>query len=729
MRGWLFDVYPDYDKNRMVCWLKTESGVDKIVDADYFPNFYVHGEKRRLKEIEDWLGSVPVRDVSFERRKLRLGSQELFDVLSVTPATYSDLRYLAGEIDSRGRYRDFTLYNVDIRLSQRYTMEKGVFPMAFLEIVRDFILLDEQWAIHYDIPRLSQVEMGVRVRGRSKIKRFSDSIHSIKLGDRIVRGRDEREMLLELAQRMGMVDPDVVLTRNGDSFLFPYLYGRAAENDVLEEFQLGREASLVSPRREGKSYFSYGRILYRPPKYTLRGRIHIDTGGSFLHMESGLYGLIDLARISNIPPQEIAKLSPGTAVSAMQVNQAMRDGHPVMWKKNLPEEFKTAKELLVCDKGGFIFEPKVGLHENVLEIDFTSLYPSIMVRFNISPETVLCECCPDSNHRVPEIGYHVCEKKIGLIPRVLSPVIRRRMVFKRLAKEKREERAKEKSDILKWLLVCSFGYTGYRNARYGKIECHESITAYGREILLKSAEIADQHGFEVLHGIVDSLWLKGEGDEQKLIEHVSGHIGIPVEREGVYKWIVFLPCKTFDVGAMNRYYGMFEDGKMKIRGIEARRHDTCELVKRAQMEMLDVFAKAESVKEFKENVPEALEVLRKWVKRVRKEDIDLEDLILTLRISKSLKEYSVFNNQVAALTQLKEEDVKVHPGEVIRFVLLDSESKIADERLRVADLLEGGETYDKEKYIELLCRMGETLLQPLDYNRKRIARLMTEDQA
>ncbi len=728
MRGWLFDVYPDYDKNHMVCWLKTDSGVDKIIDADYFPNFYVHGEKRRLKEIKDWLGSVPVRDVSFERRKLRLGSQELFDVLNITPATYSDLKYLAGEIDFRGRYRDFSLYNVDIRLSQRYTLEKGVFPMAFLEIVRDFILLDEQWAIHYDVPRLSQVEMGVMVHGRSKIKRFSDSIHSIKLGNRIVRGRDEREMLLELAQRMGVVDPDVVLTRNGDSFLFPYLYRRAAENDVLEEFQLGREANLVNPHREGKSYFSYGRILYRPPKYTLRGRIHIDMGSSFLHMESGLYGLIDLARISNIPPQEIAKLSPGTAISAMQVNQALRDGHPVMWKKNLPEEFKTAKELLVCDKGGFIFEPKVGLHEDVLEIDFTSLYPSIMARFNISPETVLCECCPDSNHRVPEIGYHVCEKKIGLIPRVLSPVIRRRMVFKRLAKERGEERAKEKSDILKWLLVCSFGYTGYRNARYGKIECHESITAYGREILLKSAEIADQHGFEVLHGIVDSLWLRGKGDEQKLIEHVSGHIGIPVEREGVYKWIVFLPCKTFDVGAMNRYYGMFEDGKMKIRGIEARRHDTCELVKRAQMEMLDVFAKAENVKEFKENVPEALEVLRKWVRRVWREDVDLEDLILTLRISRSLEEYSVFNNQVAALTQLKGEDVEVHPGEVIRFVLLDSESKVADERLRIADLLEGGEAYDKAKYVELLCRMGETLLQPLGYDRERIARLMTEDR-
>jgi DNA polymerase elongation subunit (family B) len=705
MRGWLFDVYPDYDKNRIICWLKTENGVDQIVDADYFPNFYVHGERKHLKEVKDWLSSVPTRNVSFERKKLRLGSQELSDVLSVTPATYSDLRYLAGEIDSRGRYRDFNLYNVDVRLSQRYTLEKGVFPMAFLEVVRDFILLDEQWAIHYDVPRLNQVEIGVKVRSRSKIKRFSDPVHSIKLGNRIIRARDEREMLLTLAQKLGAVDPDVVLTRNGDSFLFPYLYRRAAENDVLEEFQLGREASFINPHKKGKSYFSYGRILYRPPKYTLRGRIHIDMGSSFLHMESGLYGLIDLARISNVPPQEIAKLSPGTAISAMQVNQALRDGHPVMWKKNLPEEFKTAKQLLVCDRGGFIFEPKVGLHEEVL-----------------------CECCPDSSKRVPEIGYHICERRVGLIPRVLSPVIRRRMVFKRLGKEKGGERAKEKSDILKWLLVCSFGYTGYRNARYGKIECHESITAYGREILLKSAEIADQHGFDVLHGIVDSLWLKGKGDERKLIEHISGHIGIPVEREGLYKWIVFLPCKTLDVGAMNRYYGMFEDGTMKIRGIEARRHDTCKLVKDAQMEMLDVFAKAGNIKEFKENAPEALEVLRKWVGRVRRGDVDIEDLILTLRVSKSLEEYGVFNNQVAALTQLRREDVETHPGEVVRFVLLDSESKSADKRLRIADLLDGEEAYDRTKYVELLCRMGETLLQPLGYDRERIAELMTEDQ-
>ena len=77
-------------------------------------------------------------------------------------------------------------------------------------------------------------------------------------------------------------------------------------------------------------------------------------------------------------------------------------GTLVLWKKNLPEDFKTAGDLLVSDRGGFIYEPKVGLHENVSEVDFASLYPSIMVVHNISPETLRCGCCPDSRRIVPE---------------------------------------------------------------------------------------------------------------------------------------------------------------------------------------------------------------------------------------------------------------------------------------------------------------------------------------
>jgi hypothetical protein len=254
-----------------------------------------------------------------------------------------------------------------------------------------------------------------------------------------------------------------------------------------------------------------------------------------------------------------------------------------------------------------------------------------------------------------------------------------------------------------------FGFTGYKNARYGRIECHESITAYGREIMIRSAEIAERHGYRVLHGIVDSLWLEGNGSPKAVIEI-----------EGVYKWVVFLPCKSMDVGAMNRYYGLFENGKMKIRGIETRRRDTPELVKKAQYEMLDILSKAEDSHEFRETIPEALGALKVWAERVAYGDVDVEDLIFTSRISKPLEEYSHFSNQVAALTQLEEHMVDVNPGEIVRYMLVNSESMKASKRLKIADLVEDGDEYDKKKYVEHLFKAGESLFQSFGYDLERI---------
>ena len=61
---------------------------------------------------------------------------------------------------------------------------------------------------------------------------------------------------------------------------------------------------------------------------------------------------------------------------------------------------------------------------------------------------------------------------------------------------------------MKWLLVTCFGYTGYRNARFGRIEAHEAICAWARELLLQTIELAQQSGWEVLHAIVDSVWIR-----------------------------------------------------------------------------------------------------------------------------------------------------------------------------------------------------------------------------
>ncbi|UCE37448.1 MAG: hypothetical protein JSW00_18655, partial [Thermoplasmata archaeon] len=348
--------------------------------------------------------------------------------------------------------------------------------------------------------------------------------------------------------------------------------------------------------------------------------------------------------------------------------------------------------------------------------------------YNLSPETVLCDCCPDSRRRVPELLYHVCEKRRGLIPRVVKPLVQRRIAFKKLAKTQPERKNmyKQRADVLKWVLVTSFGYTGYKNARFGRIECHESINAYGRDILVKTMEIAERYGYDVLHGMVDCLWLKPNGYEnhEDFCRYVSKYIDIPLELEGVYKWLVFLPAKTTGVGALNRYYGLFENGELKVRGIDIRKRDTPELMRKAQMDMLKVMSKAENSAEFLDRLPECIGILKRYHDIIKSGNCELEDLIITKRISRTLEDYSVFNDQVAALKQLRKLGFGVHPGEIIRFVICDSSTKEPTKRVKVAELIQGDERYDTEKYITLLFRAGEGMLSPFGYDEDGLRELM-----
>jgi DNA polymerase elongation subunit (family B) len=268
-----------------------------------------------------------------------------------------------------------------------------------------------------------------------------------------------------------------------------------------------------------------------------------------------------------------------------------------------------------------------------------------------------------------------------------------------------------------------FGYTGYKNARFGRIECHESINAYGRDILVRTMEIAEQYGYEVLHGIVDCLWLKPDGfrDHESFCTHVSREIDIPLDLEGIYKWLVFLPNKTTGVGALNRYYGLFQDDTLKIRGIDLRKRDTPKLMKDAQADMLKALSKAGNIEEFKQRLPE---ILKRYHDRIRDGECDLEDLVITKRISRDLDDYSQFNDQVAALMQLRKLGFRVNAGEKIRFVICNSSTKEPTKRVKVAELLEGDERYDAGKYIELLLRSGAGMLVPFGYDEEELRSLM-----
>ena len=293
-------------------------------------------------------------------------------------------------------------------------------------------------------------------------------------------------------------------------------------------------------------------MIYRGQQVLLSGRWHIDMFNAMMFHDYALDGILESARVSAMPVQQAARLSPGTGISTMQIVTALRQGVMTPWRKQQAEIPKTALDLLHADQGGLVYQPIIGLHCDVAEIDFISMYPSIMARFNISPETtgvggtaevvttfqadfaaasvaaggtaevvtapqadvVATPAAPGSQAVwVPELNLWVDQSTPGLVPQTLQPLLEKRIALKqRMAElprwDPRKQQYKARAAAHKWLLVTCFGYLGYKNARFGRIEAHQAVTAYSRECLLRAKEAAEDLGYTVLHMYVDGLWVK-----------------------------------------------------------------------------------------------------------------------------------------------------------------------------------------------------------------------------
>jgi DNA polymerase elongation subunit (family B) len=734
LRGNILDVYPDYEKNVMVTWL-LQNGKATRIEEPYEPCFYVHTPSTDISALAKALELLPqVKRLQLTPVKLSLGSSRHTMVVEVVPKTMHSLHTLARLIDSWGGFHTYQLFNVDIRLPTRYLQERNVFCHAQVTWDgRRFICEDEQWALDYEVPFLKILRLGL-VTKKEEVPSFQEPLPGITVNDEVIKEDNETDTILSALDRIQQSNPDVIATVNGDSLLFPFLYHRAKICGIEHLMNLSREINQrennLGPVKKAKSYFSYGRIVYRPAFYTLQGRIHLDTAQSFFYGESGFRGILDIARCSNIPVQLLSRLGPGTAISQIEINAAMKKGYLIPWKKTMPENWKTAEELLIADRGGLVLEPVVGLHEDVLELDYASLYPNIMVVHNISPETMLCACCPDSIKRVPQLGYHICQRQKGLLPEVLEPILQRRFCFKARAKNKQYYSATylELQKAWKWVLVVCFGYTGYRNARYGRIECHESITAFSRDIMLTASEVAQKAGYEVLHGIVDSLWVKGSpGCVRPFhLSRMIGHrTGIRLDVEGRYKWIVFLPSKaTGVVGALTRYYGVFEDGTVKVRGVELRQHNTPAFLKNAQQEMLTVFKHASTAEEFRALIPASVKVLGKSAAVLRDGTASHNDLVVTATVSRDIVKYKVNTLPKSALLQLRDLGVQVEPGQSVRYIVIDEESRNYKRQVCLAEKTQGNEDIDVRYYLRQLAKCAESLLIPFGYTRKKLQEML-----
>ncbi|KPJ70866.1 hypothetical protein AMJ52_09330, partial [candidate division TA06 bacterium DG_78] len=188
--------------------------------------------------------------------------------------------------------------------------------------------------------------------------------------------------------------------------------------------------------------------------------------------------------------------------------------------------------------------------------------------------------------------------------------------------------------------------------------------------------------------------------------------------------VVFLPCKTTGIGALNRYYGIFQNGEMKLRGIELRKHDTPPFVNEAQRMILNELSHANNAKEFTSRLPQAIGILKAMTQRLQEGKVPLQDLVLTKAVSRQLDEYSVMTNSVAALKQMEKRGYRVEPGEYIRFVITDGRSRNSERKVKVAEFIRGDEKPDFAEYLKLLCRSGQTMFLPFGYTEEKLLKLI-----
>lgn len=525
------------------------------------------------------------------------------------------------------------LYNVDIRPEQRFTAEHGIVPGGIAGADRFF-----------SPPFEDLVSMQISCQASPHRDIFPRSIRIVS---------DNREMILEGSVR-GIIDDlmDCIPAVDPDLILFPeYDTWSHILDSAAKEFGIPNTLSRNGRFRalKSRSYFSYGRMEHRLGAQIPEGRLIVDTRQSFMYREGDVSGILLASRLTGLSPNLTCRLTPGTLVSSYEVYEALARGIAVPYRKQDTEASRCLSDMRLDYRGGYMLHPDPGVYTEVTQIDFTSFYPSIIVKCNLSPETLSDQ------------------GKIGFLPVVLDPLLHLRYYTKQQKKTNPHYRGMD--GILKWMLVTCFGYTGYKNARFGRIEVHEQITLNATRILKECIGLAESRGATVIHAIIDCLFIR-EGDAREIEADIRRKTKFNTESEQ-YDWVVILP-QADGSGSYGSYYGRLVSGEIKMRGIAARRRDMPPYVRRMQEELLCMLAARRDGAEFFLVEDEAKELYRQY--RDRLPVADLRDLVITRRIGR--EQYRNESVSQAVLRMYRDLGVELKPGMDASYLVMDEEKKL-----------------------------------------------------
>ena len=412
--------------------------------------------------------------------------------------------------------------------------------------------------------------------------------------------------------------------------------------------------------------------------------------------------MVELSQLSHLPIFEITYATTGNLVEMLLMRKCFERNEVIPPK---PDQSIAAQRRANPVEGAFVKLPEPGIYDNLVVFDFRSLYPSIIITYNVDPNTI---CKEDEDAYISPVGVKFKKTPAGLIPSTLKTLIALRSELKKRVKEmekkKREwsenehalyEKLKARVQALKILANSFFGYMAYANSRWYSRECAASVTAWGRQHIKSAAAFAEKKGFKVLYIDTDSLFLllngKSKEDALKLLEEINRQLPgeMELELEAFYKRALFVSKKANEKGAKKKYALLREDGEVKIRGFELVRRDWSNIARETQRKVLEVILK-EGSKE------KAVEIVKDVVKRLRDGKVDLKELIIYTQLKKKPESYEVKSPELVAALKARKRGIPVDRGSVVPYIITKKGGNISEK----AEYADFATDYDPEYYID-----------------------------
>lgn len=755
----ILDVdYVIVDDNPVIrIWGKTKNGKNIVaLDRTFKPYLYILPKIDSVdlrKKILNQRIEIKIESVEPIKRKIHGQEKEFLKIIVSNPLELKELRDFFYNWESVKE-----VYEYDIPFYKRYFIDNYIKPLDWFEIegkeIESGLKVDHVLELEsksklgkddypefkilcFDIETIDNKIISISVVDNS---RFSKVIIRSPKRPRIrnvVYVDTEEELVKKFISIIEDRDPDIISGYNSDGFDIPLLIQSAKRAGI--DFIIGRDYSSLNIF--GKKAYIKGRIhidLYnffdnilsqildteslsleniseeilgisrktldidKMKKYWSEGKIKPiithnkrDANLCLKLLDKSLHQILELSRISGQTIFDCTRMSYSKLVGWLFMRKAYQVGE-VFPNRPTKIQIEKRKENIPYT-GGYVHPPKVGLHNNIALFDFKSLYPSIIILHNISPETLNCQCCQEEDlvskeNKVPDEEYFFCKIHKGFVPDIvrelydIRSIIREKLKTKEKGSEEYEE-LKNREYAVKILSNAIYGYYAYPRSRWYSTICAKSIASWGRQYI---KNIINEISEEIIYGDTDSVFVKisNENSAKKLLERLNNSLPnlISLDLKGFYKSGLFVSNKK-EEPSKKRYALLHENGNIIIRGFEKVKTNWCKLSRNLQEYVI------KSV--LKNDIKKSVQYVKENIEKLEEGKIKLNELIIKSKITKPIDKYEHIDPHVSAAKKAINNGRDIKTGSLIRYIITKGTGSISER----AEIFEDAKNYDPKYYL------------------------------